>query len=579
MILATEQHGICAGASEQSELAPHSRILCESAGGALKLVNFNVKGELLRCGAVLGSEEPGGGKAHDAVSADGASVLFTAPDPAAKNDGEGCWNGGSENAPQLYRRSGAKTIELSAPEKGVVELTGSHPAIYVGAAEDGSRVFFLTESELTREAEADHLEDRELYEWRAEGVAGAGSPSVGVCAAPGGCLARISAGEHAGTGAQVFRVPAVSAHGTAVYFTAFEALAPGAAKLAPRPHADEEGPVNAYRYDTATAATSFLATVNTKDYPTSGCDLEALCPGASWYTTPDGAYLLFATGREQPSVGYATATPDPTQCRIPHSQGEFDGHCQELYRYHYQPGSASGGSIVCVSCDPSGAAPVSNAEFARSAPEGPASGPVRAMSDNGEYVFFDSADPLVTEAENHTLDVYEWHAGRISLISSGSEKAPSYFLGYSPYVNPRGETVEGGNVFFGTHANLVPWQSTESEGNIYDARICQAESPCLQAPPQRTGQCEDGSCHPPPPAPSDLTPTSQIFSGAGNLTGEPSPPPPPKPTAAQERAKKLTVALKLCRKKRNRHNREVCERAAKKKYGPAKAAKKGGGKR
>ena len=402
---------------------------------------------------------------------------------------------------------------------------------------------------------------------------------AGVCGEAHGCLARVSAGRpgspDAGSGGAVAFVPAVAAHGSAVYFTASAQLTTDA----PLPGA--EG-VDLYRYDAAAATTVYVATVNTTDFPNEPCGAaldgahRGLCPQADWYATPDGSYLLFATSREQPSVGYATATPNPTQCRIPEAQGGSNGHCDELYRYHYQPESPSAAGLVCVSCDPSGAAPVSNARFARSYSEGPASGPVRAMSDNGEYVFFDSADPLVTEAENHTLDVYEWHAGRISLISSGSEKAPSYFLGYSPYVNPRGETVEGGNVFFGTHANLVPWQSTESEGNIYDARVCQAESPCLQAPPQRTGQCEDGSCHPPPPAPSDLTPTSQIFSGAGNLTGEPSPPPPPKPTAAQERAKKLTVALKLCRKKRNRHNREVCERAARAKYGPiAKKSKKG----
>jgi len=63
------------------------------------------------------------------------------------------------------------------------------------------------------------------------------------------------------------------------------------------------------------------------------------------------------------------------------------------------------------------------------------------------------------------------------------------------------------------------------------------------------------------------------YSATGNLT--PAAPPPPKPpTAAEVRAKHLTVALKLCRKKTNRHKRTLCERAAHKKYGPAKTAKK-----
>ena len=60
----------------------------------------------------------------------------------------------------------------------------------------------------------------------------------------------------------------------------------------------------------------------------------------------------------------------------------------------------------------SGAAPVSNALFARSGSlVNPSAGPVRAMSDNGAYAYFDTADHWCPADTNGTLDVYEWHEG------------------------------------------------------------------------------------------------------------------------------------------------------------------------
>ena len=220
---------------------------------------------------------------------------------------------------------------------------------------------------------------------------------------------------------------------------------------------------------------------------------------------------------------------------------------------------------LCVSCDPDGAAPVSNAEFSRSAPEEFDSGSVRAMSENGQYVFFDSADPLVARASNETLDVYQWHEGQVSLIGSGTSQAPSFFLGAS---------ADGSNVFFGTHAQLVP-QDTDSLGDVYDARICTSGEPCLPSPAgEATAQCEGDACQAPPLAPRETSPGSLSFSGAGNLAA------PEVKTVARAKAKpltraqKLTAALKTCRHDRSKAKRASCEKQARKKYGPAKVKKK-----
>jgi hypothetical protein len=532
VVLESGEGNLCKGSEAEAALK-HGDILCEwnggdevGGGGALKLVDVNPEGELLSaCGAGLGAGKVGGGlaagSAHNAISADGSKVFFTVPDPAAANAGPGCWKPEVEqerheavNPPQLYMRYDERTVTLSAPNEGVEEggkTPRLYPATYVGAAEDGSRVFFVSEAWLT----ANHPEahDLELYQYDTETST----------------LTRISAGEEAvnpraKAGAEIHTVPAVAAQGTAVYFTAFGKLAEGASELPPR-SGSVEGQVNLYRFDTRSGITSYVATINVSDYIAGAI---ALAPKANWYTNPEGNYLLFASSAEL--TGYDTSAASTHDCRVLPGLGFGYGHCDEVYRYHYEPGIPSERSVICVSCNPSGARPVSHAEFTRSARAAIDAGPVQAMSNNGAYVFFDSADPLVSTATNETLDVYEWHEGQIALIGSGSDPAPSFFLGMSSYETPSHETVEAGNVFIGTHANLVPWQHTEAEGNIYDARICRPEEgePCLDAPAVRTGQCENSSCQSPPSPPDDATPTSLTFAGPGDLVTELAPPPPPK---------------------------------------------------
>ena len=195
--------------------------------------------------------------------------------------------------------------------------------------------------------------------------------------------------------------------------------------------------MNLYRYETATGAIVYVASVAETAWDISGSKEFAagvgFDPREPWYTTPDGRFLLYTDG-------------------------------ERLYRYQAPIAGMPDGEVLCVSCNPSGAASVFKASFTRSAPAvgNYAGGPVVGMSDDGSYVFFDSADALVPQATNGTLDVYEWHDGRISLLSSGSDATPSYFLGAS---------TDGSNVFFGTHAQLVP-ADQDTAGNIYDARIC-----------------------------------------------------------------------------------------------------------
>ncbi len=236
---------------------------------------------------------------------------------------------------------------------------------------------------------------------------------------------------------------------------------------------------------------------------------------------------------------------------------------------------------MCVSCGPGNADYEGNAEFARSGTTGAADGPPVGISDNGEYVFFDTQARLVPQAENHTLDVYEWHedpvshAATVSLLSSPTDPFPSFFLGSSPYeyTNAGGEHVklEGGNVFIGTHGNLVP-QDTNSAGNIYDVRICQSQSPCIKPPPPPPLQCEGGTCQTPGVAPAD-PPATLLAPPVGGQ---------PNSLTAETKGKVTTGTSPKCRKgfvKRKVKKREVCVRKPKKRARAKRAGNNGRPKR
>ena len=301
--------------------------------------------------------------------------------------------------------------------------------------------------------------------------------------------------------ADVYNVPAISANGAAVYFTAFGQLT----AEAPLPSGEE---VDLYRFDTETEATTYVATVNERDYVDTSADRWwafphgeeiGLDPSANWETTPDGRYLLFATTHDV--GGYNSTAASPTDCPDATGAAAPNGHCDEVYRY--DSAAAPAEALSCVSCDPSGADPSSNALFARSAfaTDDPGGSPPKAISDDGSYVFFDSGDGLIPTDTNEKLDVYEWHEGRLSLISSGRESSDSFFLDSSS---------DGSNVFFGTHASLVSADS-DGAGDLYDARIGGGFPT-----PSGSGPCEGDACQSPPPAPNSPTPATSTSPGPGN---------------------------------------------------------------
>lgn len=257
-------------------------------------------------------------------------------------------------------------------------------------------------------------------------------------------------------------------------------------------------------------------------------------------------------------------------------------------------GDGGAGSLSCVSCNPTGQRPhgvdvnveeepFSNPNWSAGLvpPNKTAFHELRAMSEDGTRVFFDSYDALLPADTNGKEDVYEWEApgsgpsgdrcmessssfspandGCLSLISSGESPSNSEFVDASP---------DGRDVFFKTAASLV----SQDPGliDIYDAR----EGGGFAPPPGQPSGCEGTACQNRVPASQALTPASSAFSGPGDVTTpSPSVVSSVKPKSLT-RARKLAKALGVCKKARKKRKRVACEKRVRKQYGVRKAAKR-----
>jgi len=101
-------------------------------------------------------------------------------------------------------------------------------------------------------------------------------------------------------------------------------------------------------------------------------------------------------------------------------------------------------------------------------------------------------------------------------------------------------------VFFTTADRLVP-EDTDTQLDIYDARICEPEAgnPCIAPAPPALPPCLGEQCHGIPAAtPSLLAPGSASFNGEGSKGGRESNP----PAAAVKKVTKKTVKCKKPKK-------------------------------
>jgi hypothetical protein len=491
----------------------------------------------------------------DDISADGSRVFWAQMTDGRKETERQLYVRENPDQPQSPLAEGkctdprdACTLQLDVAQPGAPGASGG--GIFRAASVDGSKVFFTDESRLTTDSTAKPGEPN-LYEYLL-------SPETG----KPGAVIDLTAVEHA----NVKGVAGPSADGEYVYFVAVGVLTEGANAEGSEP---TPGQPNLYLHHAG--RTTFVATLAIRD------GSEHLTPNeervGDWLSdpglrsaqaTPDGQSLVFRS--TQPLTGYESAG-------VP-----------EVFVYN-----ARAQSISCSSCDPAGLAPSKDLRDADAPQVYRAGGFIRpstnsdfmrrSISEDGSRVFFETGQALVPQDTNGQLDVYEWerpataaeptntctpasstfselNGGCVYLLSGGTSSDDAYFLDAS---------ANGNDVFFLSRGKLTAGSLNENMA-LYDARVNGGF-------PEPKLACTGTGCQGVPPgAPTFATPSSATFNGIGNFT--PAPPAQNPKSVAQKRAEQLARALRACRSKHNRRKRARCEAATRKRYAPARTARK-----
>jgi hypothetical protein len=308
-----------------------------------------------------------------------------------------------------------------------------------------------------------------------------------------------------------------------------------------------------FLYEVEAAAISHLFTANTfleedshlgkhggaKGTPLASSDLSTVYFASQEQLTPDAPV---AGGKRSYLYRYDVATRSLTFVTVNLGSPEY---VSPNGRYAYFNGDrydATENVVQCVTCaSPPNPEPLLNARpFAVGEGSGDSANrrndvpQVSAASGNGEFFFFDSPGAYVPQdidgeealsaatfdsEYSSSSDVYEWRrngvygcarvGGCISLITGGQGGVQNVLLG---------TTESGRDVFFATHESLVS-SDTDRAGDVYDARIGGGFPP----PAPRPVECEGDACSTPFAPPSDLTPASVSFHGAGNQASAPAP--------------------------------------------------------
>jgi hypothetical protein len=275
----------------------------------------------------------------------------------------------------------------------------------------------------------------------------------------------------------------------------------------------QPGKPNLYAWDEGAA--TFVATLLPTDGTGNGrpADWFTSFPIRTAEASPGGRWLAFLS--EASLTGY-----DNAGCG-----GKGIAPCPEAFLYDSQSGS-----LLCASCNPSGARPL-----------GPTRLPVshgglqpRYLTDAGR-LYFDTQDALSPFDTNRGAegldvfgnpsgagntgaeDVYEYEpqgvgtcgreGGCVSLLSAGHESGDSNFLAID-------ET--GKDVFFTTRDQLVQ----KDRDDLIDLYVAREGGGILSETETARGECQGEACQPQVSPPNDPTPGSSAFEGAGNVVEE-----------------------------------------------------------
>lgn len=502
----------------------------------------------------------------DAIAADGGEIFFTSSTIDDKSDCIGAF--------QVYvRLGGSKTLEVSKPlEPPPFEACSEVPcagaaerpyATFVGAAEDGSRVFFTTTAQLTASDE-DTVSD--LY---MAGIACPGGEAER-CEVAGKrvtSLVQVSQDPVPGQTAEVQGAVKLSRDGSHAYFVARGVLSEGSNAQGQAP---VKGADNFYVYDAASGKSTFLADLcsgpgfsgnvrdircpsdldaeNSFESSNSNNDLGLWAssfpyfPEAQTNSCPEsspgceaGRFLVFST--------YGQLVP-----------GDTDS-AKDVYRYDAVTEALDRVSLGEEGHDANGNSDAFNAtiQFGHMGSTNSVKEQyeldTRAISEDGSRIVFSTVGPLSSAAGNGHLNVYEWHEapgeskGHVSIVSTGAAEEDDTNAVIS---------ASGRDVFFNTAQGLVS-QDTDGARDIYDARLEGGFPP----PPAPRQSCSGDACQGPLTNPAPLL----VPGTVSQSSGENWPPPPAlrpaikrvvKPTVRCAKAKKLSRGRCLKVKKKAR---------------------------
>jgi hypothetical protein len=518
---------------------------CDGSLPSVGLVAMDNAGGLLspNCPVTLGNAS-GSGSEFNAVSVDGSDVFFRASVPNVSN---------CSSPVQLFVRvGGIRTLEVSKPigeECTELPCGGAETragASFVGASEDGSRVFFMTSAKLDPTSDQDTAND--LY------MATIGCPGEAVGCEAGQrevtSLAQVSHDPNLGEAAEVQGVVEVAPDGSHVYFVARGVLSSEGPSVEGAQSLPVHGADNLYVYERdgqyPEGHTVFVGDICSGP-GISGAQLDTRCPndleGSTARIPPrndlpliepyplaqtigaDGGMLVFSTYAKLLDSGREADTDD----------------AQDVYRF-----DTSSGTLVRVSVGESGSDANGNREDtvevgqetlydADARVRAPTAGftgdeersiVTRAASEDGSRIVFSTADPLSVDASNGLPDVYEWHNGVVSLISTGSSVEADEF----PVITPSGR-----DVFFVTSQGLVS-QDTDGAPDIYDAR----EGEGFSELPTLAEECSGDACQGPLTNPAPLLVPGSI----SQIPGENLPAPKKIVKKVKKKAKKKKVKAK-----------------------------------
>jgi hypothetical protein len=293
-----------------------------------------------------------------------------------------------------------------------------------------------------------------------------------------------------------------------IYLVSSKGLAPGAT----------EGKPNLYLYDSAGPSFTYVATLASADANASSTGLAG----------PIKIQPVRHTSQVTADGGAVAFTSVASLTGFDNADAETGKPDSEVFVYRAGPDS-----LVCASCNPSGARPSGREVIIKasgtSGTRQPTAGELpaaanqlvspRVISANGNRVYFNSYVPLVHGDTNGKADVYQWEAlgeggckeavsgydadfeGCVNLISTGESPQDSEFVDASE---------DGRDVFFQTNDRLLP----QDPGlvDIYDARAGGGFP--IQLPP--SPECQGEACQNPAQPPTDTTPATQSGVGPGN---------------------------------------------------------------